>query len=438
MASNKQQAVGGAKDAALNSISIVITGTAKEASQLRSAAVNAARGAVAVRKSASLVAAKFATLTKQISQIKDAVNGGGDASSKLVRIGGILSSGGDAYKQKEAQLEEGPGVAATATAAVNATGKAALSLGALALAIPFLLSPEVREAILGFFDGFLKGLGIGKEAMSTAKFVLGATVAVLGTYFTLKALAPVADAWNKMKELAEVLGLAGEKVATEKNQIDADKASLKKGADVAKEGTDEINDTIKKGKKVKGNFVSKIMDKFKLLKGVIGPKLLSLGKNILKAIPFLGTLVSIGFIISDIWDIGSAIYDMFAGDDDKEEGVKQESAPAPAGTPAAAPAAPPPAAPEAKPAAAAASAPSSPPPPPAASSALPEVNVSAASTGQAVDVASVSVQQADVDAFKTQGNINVINMKNATIVVDAKADKPAPSQPAIFSTTVGT
>ena len=444
MDDNKQQAVNGAKDAAIESVGFIITGTAKEAKQLRSAALQAAKGAVAVRKAVASLADKFSVINRQIGQISDTVGKGGSAQAKLVKISGVLSAGGNAYKEEEAEQEAKPDIAGTAQAAVAATGKAALGIGALALAIPFLLSPEVREMIMSFFNGFLEGLGISNEAMGKAKFVLGATLAIIGTYFTAKVLSSVGDAFGKMKQLAEALGLAGEKVAAEKNQIDADKASLKKGADVAKEGTDELKDTVKKGKKIKGNFVTKLWDKFKLLKGVIGPKLLSLGKNILKAIPFLGTLVSIGFIISDIWDIGSAIYDMFAGDDEEKEDTKKESAPAPSGSESAPPPAPAAAA-ASKPAAsggealpATESVSSTPSAPPASTpGSLPTINVSAASTGQAVDTASVAVQQADVDAFKTQGNINIVNMKNSTIIVDAKEDKPAPKEAPIFSVTVG-
>lgn len=442
MDDKKQRAVNGAKDAAIESVGFIITGTAKEAKQLRSAALQAAKGAVAVRKAVASLADKFSVINKQIGQIKDTVGKGGSAQAKLVRISGLLSAGGDAYKEEEAEQEAKPDIAGTAQAAAAATGKAALGIGALALAIPFLLSPEVREMIMSFFNGFLEGLGISNEAMGKAKFVLGATLAIIGTYFSAKVLASVGDAFGKMKQLAEALGLAGEKVAAEKATIDADKAAVKKGAEEAGEALDGTKKQIKKGKKLgKLSFLKK----FGMLKTIIGPKIVSIAKNLLKAIPFLGTLITLGFIISDIFDIGSAIYDMFTGDDDEkdDEDTKKESAPAPSGSEAAPPA--PAATATAKPAAsggealpATESVSSAPAGPPASTPAsLPTINVSAASTGQNIDTASVAVQQADVDAFKTQGNINIVNMKNSTIIVDAKEDKPTPKEAPIFSVTVG-
>lgn len=442
MADNKSQAMYEAKDAALGSVGFMLSATTAQSDQIRKSSIAAAKNAVQVRKNIVKLVEQFKVYENMIGKVKSVLGTKNKADIKVLSIGNILASGGNAYKEKEAEQET---KSDKITAGAELVGGAAKSIASivptaaiLALAIPFLLTPEVKEMLGSFFDGLLESLGLGKKAVDNIKIGLGITAGIIASYFSYKVLSGVYDAFMQMKKLAEVMGLLGETTATEKNKIDAEKEKVGAAGDKAKDDLKDVKKDIKKGKKIKNTPVG-VYDKIKLLMDKIAPKLKSLGGNFLKALPGVGTILGIGLILYGLFDIGKDIYDMFTGSaDDKDEEAEQESAPAPAATSSSQPATAVAAEPENKPSpSSATSAPEgisgdeSSAPTSATPSITPSMN------GNEIREASIQVERADLDLNQSAGGVNITTIDNSTTIIDA-GEKSIMSFAPVYSVSVGT
>lgn len=435
---DKTEAIKGAMGAAFDNVGFMLVGTKAQSDQLKTSSLVAARNVVAVRKQIVSVASKFKSFQTALAQITAIVSKKGDADSKVAMIGAVLAAGGDAYKQKEAEQEQKPSaLSMTARGADAVAGMMPAAVG-LAFAIPFLLSPEVRAMLGEFFKGFLDGLGLGKDTLDKVKIGLGIITGVIGAYFSAKVIMGVVDAFQQMQKLAQVLGLAGDVVATEKNKIDTEKDQVKKAGDKAKGELKDTKKDLRKGRKLSA------LKKPGFLLKTIAPKLLGLLKNIGKALPIVGTVLGIGAVLFDLFDIGKDIYDFFFGKDtdevEEEQGTSQEESPAPAASapPASSSSVPASAEPESKPPAANTST----TPPPSTAAAAPTETPAAnetppSSTGTAVSQSSVSVAAAETDLAQTAGGVNILNVDNSTTIIDAGNQTPPPAGAPVYSITVG-
>ena len=440
MADNKSQAVNGAKDAALGNVGFMLSATKAQSDQIKKSSLIAARNVVEVRKNITKLVEQFKVYENAVNQIKQVLGKGGEYAVQVNKIGFIVSSGGNAYKQKEAEqeskLDKVAGGAELLKGASDSIASIVPTAAILALAIPFLLTPEVKEMLGAFFDGFLESLGLGKRAVDNIKIGLGITAGIIAGYFSYKVLSGVYDAFMQMKKLAEVMGLLGQATATEKDKIDTEKKKVADAGDKAKDDLKDTKKDIKKGKKL-GKL--NIPGKLSLLMEKIGPKLKTLAGNFLKAIPGVGTILGIGLILYGLFDIGTDIYDMFTGSaDDKDIEAEQESAPTPAATSPAQ-------------SVSAASAESENKPSPSGATSAPvgtsgsESSLPAPATptttpsadGANIREASIEVERADLDLNQTAGGVNVTTIDNSTTIIDA-GEKNIQSSAPVYSVSVGT
>jgi hypothetical protein len=298
----------------------------------------------------------------------------------------------------------------------------------------------------------------------------------------MKALGSVITAFESLKKLAMVLGIAGQdvkdgsdtvqkkdnQVKGEKKAIDAEKEDIKKGNEAAKDEIKQSKKEIKKAKRAgKGSTtkLGKFFDKAKYVLEKVTPRMASMGKNIAKALPFVGTILGIGLILNDLYGIGSDIYDVFFGNDEEANDVDEESKPEPSTTTA------PGAAPTTSttsnaPAPAATSSTTSPSPTSSsvvASTSAPSTSVSSGGgtvstgstestgtvvaqssasvpptsppTAQAVIQQSAVVDQMERDEMRTSGSV-IISVNNNNILTAANMSKPFTAR-SIYSVTVG-
>jgi hypothetical protein len=300
--------------------------------KITNAAKVAAKESVQLRKNLELLVKKFKVLDSIVKDISKVVTKGGEADAQIKRITNILSSGGDAYKLLEAERETLPTLGSASKEAAKAVTSAALGVGAIAAGIALLMSPEIRNEVIGFFTGILKGLGVSTEKLGLLKGAIGAVIGALGGYFTYKAFANVVLAFNKMKELAQVIGLAGQTVADnddaisrERAKIDAEKEKVRTASKGAKDDLDNTKKDLKKNKKL--NFFQRLG----VVKNKVAPKLVRLGKNFLRAIPGVGTVLGIGFIVYDLFDISRDVFNFVRGGEDRgevESSEQEDGAPA--------------------------------------------------------------------------------------------------------------
>lgn len=440
MADNKSQALSEAKDAAMNSVGFMLSTTKAQSDQIRKSSLVAARNVVEVRKNIGKLVEQLKVYENMIGKIKSVLGSKRESDAKVLSIGNILASGGNAYKEKEAEqetkLDRVAGGAKLLGGAANSITSIIPTAAVLALAIPFLLTPEVKEMLGSFFDGFLQGLGLGKNAVENIKLGLGITAGIIAAYFSYKVLSGVYDAFMQMKKLAQVMGLLGTATAAEKDAIDTEKNKVAAAGDKANDDLKDAKKDIKKGKKL-GKLG--VIEKTKLLLTKIGPKLKSLGGNFLKALPGIGTILGIGLVIYGLFDIGRDIYDMFTGsaEADSTEDAEQESAPMPAGSSEPATATSMPAEPESKPLPSTGATPS--PslgeaeqlPAPATPSTTPS------NDGAMVREASIEVERADVDLNQSAGGVNINVVDNSTTIIDA-GEKNIMSSTPVYSVSVGT
>lgn len=203
----KQDAISRAKQAALSSVSFGMKATPIETDKLKRVSYVAAKEAVLFRKNIELLVVRFRTLDSIVLDIKKVLASKATPNKKLARITSIIVADGNKYKEAEAILEEKADISSLTDKVTAGAIKATLGAAAFALALPLLLSPQVREYVKSFFKGFLDGLGLSEKNLLKLKVALVATAAVLGTVFTIKALNTVLVAFNRMKKLAQLVGI---------------------------------------------------------------------------------------------------------------------------------------------------------------------------------------------------------------------------------------
>lgn len=170
---------------------------------------------------------RFLVLFSIVEDIKKVIQSDADDAKKIARITSIVQAEGNAYKLEEATSEEKPSISSAIGNVATATEKAVPGVAAFALALPFLFSPEVRDMLFGFFQGFLKGLGLSDTALAIAKPVLGAAIGILGAVFTINALSPVVTLFEHMTKLVNLVQLAAQAVVMKSEMADAKISELR-------------------------------------------------------------------------------------------------------------------------------------------------------------------------------------------------------------------
>ena len=289
MANARQDAVSRAAGAFYESAGFVLTGNKQQSDSLKRSATVAMRASVTLQKNIGPLVSRFALYSKQIAKIKDTLSKTKGDKAKLSKIKSIVNSGGDAYKERKAELEERPGAAGSIAGAANAiAGGVPAALG-LAGLIGLLLNPEVRKIALGFFTAFLEGLGLSKDAINKLKAGLAVAVGIIGVYLATSVIRQVAEAFTQMKRLAQVLGLLGEAVQAKQLEVDVERKKINKTR----------ADRLKRVKSLKR------------LK-----RILSIGSALFKA-----SLIGAGVGIA-IDAVGGTLIDLFTADEDKEIDAK--------------------------------------------------------------------------------------------------------------------
>jgi len=445
---DKSNAVNEAKSAAMSSVGFVLTGTKQEAVGLKTAARAAARAAVSLSKNMEVFVSKFKSYEKQISDIQGVLGKGGQYAAQVRSISGILAAKGNAYKKEESDAEDKakPTIAGTTKEAADAIAASVPMVSMFIAAIAALMSPEVRALLTGFFDGLMESLGLSQGAIEKVKLYTGIAIGILGLYFASSVLSQVGQAFSALQKLAVVMGLAGQKIAVEKTvleaeqaKIDAEKNKVKKAGDLAKDDMKSTKDELKKGKK------ENIFSRTKKLFQVIGPKLAKLVGTFLKALPIIGTVLGIGYLLYDMFDIGRDIYNFIMGKEDDEgdaEAEKQKTAAVAASSSDTAPPAAAAAAVGAPTTAATSESPkdTTAAPPPPASVSNGETSSSKLESSPTTDASTVKAQSYLVDQMERDNqhqdvNISVVNVNNNNTIVKEKDKKPTGS--ISFSTTVG-
>lgn len=451
----------------------------KDSDRLDAATAVAEKEAATFSQNIGSIVNKLNVLKSIVEQVQSIVSSNVENAAKVTKIQSLVSAGGNEYKLEEARAEEKPGLNDTIQETTRAVSKAGLSVLGLAMAIPLLLAnPEILNLVKGFFEGFLTGIGLSNDAIAIVKPAIAVLLGILAVSFTMAALAPVVTAFESLRKLAMVLGLAGaaagdahdevkkkdqdvkqkdKEVKKEQGRIDKEKEDIKKGTDTAKEEVKKGKDEIKKAKKAGAKSKTKIgkfLDKTRYLIDKVKPKLVSMAGNILKAVPIVGTILGIGLVLYELYSIGSDVYDVFFGNDEEEKPESETkptantTTPAPAAATAAtamSKAAPSGTAPSTPPAAATTSTPVSQPSPPAAtttssvaepvapasSSVTPMVSASAAE----VISQSVKVDQMERDTTKSLGTM-LLNINNNQFIVGAKEMARSASD-SFYSVSVG-
>lgn len=206
--------------------------------------------------------------------------------------------------------------------ASDGISKGAFDIAKYLLLIPLLLNDKVKSFVTGFFTTFLEGLGAPKALIESMGFLLKNLNYIIATYFGYKLFQAVSGAFSSVTNLLKEMGLIGTQleVATAELQMQksvlSDKEAFEKGVD--KEGKKVqagVNDT--KGE-LKNNKKKGFLTRLKLLGQKIAPKLVSIVKNFIKALPIIGTVVGVALIAYELFSIGQDIFDFVMGNDEKE------------------------------------------------------------------------------------------------------------------------
>lgn len=204
---SKQDAISRAKQAALGSVSLGLKTSGIESDKLKKVSYTAAKEAVLFRKNIETLVTRFKVLDSIVSNVKKVLSSKATANKKLARITSIIVADGNKFKQAEAILGEKGEVSGLIKSVTKDAVNATIGVAAFAAAIPLLLSPTVREYVKSFFTGFLDGLGLSSANLTKLKIALVATATVLGGVFTLRALNSVLLSFNRMKRLAQLVGI---------------------------------------------------------------------------------------------------------------------------------------------------------------------------------------------------------------------------------------
>lgn len=229
-----------------------------------------------------------------------------EATYQLISSPAFAGSDIERYKLREAEMEAArPNVSAAASTAGKAIQRASLGILGLAAILPAILSGELRKKIGNFAEGFLEGLGIGKEAR--AKVLKGAKLVrdALLAYFSLTALKRVSDAINATVKLASAVAEAlGIMDLFEKKRA-AEDADMKKSARAIRRERARVR-LEKRQLKNAGTIKKAWILAKRVLPKVVG--------KLVGAIPIVGTFAMIGIAMKDVFDEVTGFMD------DQEEG----------------------------------------------------------------------------------------------------------------------
>lgn len=192
--------------------------TSTESRTIITSSKAAAKESIILRKNIEKVVNRIKLLESIVKEIANTFRTIADPEKRLLRIRSILSSMGDAYKLRESILEEGTSISTTLSKLGDASFKSVINAGLIASLIALLSSPQVREELLGFAKKLLEIMGVSESMMGVAGAILGSAVGLLGAYFTYSALKPVITAYERLTELARLLGVLAVAVDT-KNSV---------------------------------------------------------------------------------------------------------------------------------------------------------------------------------------------------------------------------
>lgn len=229
---NKQDAISRAKQAALGSISLGLNTSNVESDKLKKVSYIAAKEAVLFRKNIERLVSRFKVLDSIVLNVKRVLSAKADPKKKLARITSIILADGNKFKEAEAILSEKTDISSLSKSVAKDVTKFTLGAAAFSLALPYLLSPQVRDYVKSFFEGFLNNLGLTTENLALLKKGLVVAAAVIGGVFTLKALNVVLTSFNKMRQLAQLLGILA--TATNDDMLDIEVERKKKAEKLKK------------------------------------------------------------------------------------------------------------------------------------------------------------------------------------------------------------
>lgn len=207
MDKQRQEAINNAKKAAGNSVAFVLRGSLRDGERLVKHATLTAKESITLQKNISTIVTRVNVLNGIVKNIKKALKSKSDDSSKVTRIASLISADGNAYKLQEALMEEKPGITSAIHGATKSLSKSVGWITAIAALFPLLMSPQVKETIMGFFKGFLNGLGINAKKLEELQPYIKMAIGALTAVFAYKALSTVYQSFLSLKKLGQALGL---------------------------------------------------------------------------------------------------------------------------------------------------------------------------------------------------------------------------------------
>jgi len=186
------------------------------------------------------------------------------------------------YKQKETVMEQRESISAISKgmpAGISLKGEAskiALEIAKIAGVLSIILVPQVREQLLAFLEGFLSSMFKVKEQLELVKKAVLGVAGILGALWTLNKLKNVFDALYNIVNLAVVTATALGFIKTSADDIEDERARLKKDRENFEKEKKKLRDKkaatrekIKSAKKgaraIAGGVLSKV---FKFIPGL--------------------------------------------------------------------------------------------------------------------------------------------------------------------------
>lgn len=188
--------------------------------KLKTNITKAAKESVKLRKNIVDIVNKLKVYEGIINDVKNTIAKGGEPVVVLHRVQSIISAGGNAYQLAESQMEEKATLGGAVSDVAKSVQKAVPGVAAFALALPLLMSPQVREMIMSFFTGFLEGLGMDVESIQRWIPIIKIALGALAAVFTISALQPVVTLWGHMQKLMSFIGVAAELVVAKSEASD--------------------------------------------------------------------------------------------------------------------------------------------------------------------------------------------------------------------------
>jgi len=182
--------------------------------------------------------------------------------------------------------------------------KAGLDVAKFALLFPLLVSEEVRKKVLAMWEGFLEGLGLGKEKIELFTKIIKVVGGLLVLYWGAKTIKRVFDAFNSMYKLAQLMTVAALITDSKEVKIEKERQSAEKGKKDLRRQRAKVRLEKRKAGRLKG-----LKRLAKVIAG-IGPLI---GKRVIAAIPFIGTVASVAFLVAELGE------EAFSAMDEAEE-----------------------------------------------------------------------------------------------------------------------